>query len=99
MKTDHSIYKLTIAAIKRSAINIENWQYSSIVSEENSDLNNGFELGNHELPIFEIKSPTKHTLITTRQIVENNNGALKSIDFESVDDIIFGNFKGPPNKP
>ena len=52
-----------------------------------------------KLVFFEIKSQTKHTLITTRQILEIENNNLKSIDFESVDDVIFGDFKGNLNKP
>ncbi len=98
MKKDISIQNITIASIKRSAMDIDTWEYSKISAEtENKYID--FELDKNELPIFEIKSQTKHTLITTRQILEVENNILKSIDFESIDDVIFGDFKGTVNKP
>ncbi|WP_124019435.1 hypothetical protein [Flavobacterium hydrophilum] len=98
MKKDISIQNITIASIKRSAMDIDTWEYSKISAEtENKYID--FELDKNELPIFEIKSQTKHTLITTRQILEIENNNLKSIDFESIDDVIFGDFKGTVNKP
>ncbi|PXY44591.1 hypothetical protein DMB68_14095 [Flavobacterium hydrophilum] len=79
-------------------MDIDTWEYSKISAEtENKYID--FELDKNELPIFEIKSQTKHTLITTRQILEIENNNLKSIDFESIDDVIFGDFKGTVNKP
>ena len=53
----------------------------------------------NELPIFEIKSQTKHTLITTRQILEIENNKIKSIDFKLIDEVIYGDFKGNLHKP
>lgn len=99
MKKDSTIQSITIASVKRSAIDIDIWEYSKIVTAETENEYMDFELDENELPIFEIKSKTKHTLITTRQILEIENNKLKSIDFESIDDVIFGDFKGIVNKP
>ena len=99
MKKDSTIQNITIASVKRSAMDIDIWEYSKIVTAETKNEYIDFELDENELPIFEIKSKTKHTLITTRQILEIENNKLKSIDFESIDDVIFGDFKGTVNKP
>lgn len=99
MKKDSSIQNITIASVKRSAMDIDTWQYSKIVTVEAEDKYYDFELDKNELPIFEIKSQSKHTLITTRHISEIENTKLKSIDFESIEDVIFGDFKGTLNKP
>ncbi|MBG6188423.1 hypothetical protein [Flavobacterium sp. CAN_S2] len=99
MKKDSSIQNVTIASVKRSAMDIDTWEYSKILTAETENKYFDFKLDENELPIFEIKSQTKHTLITTRQILEIENNKLKSIDFESIDDVIFGDFKGSVNKP
>lgn len=80
-------------------MDIDTWEYSKILTAETENKYFDFKLDENELPIFEIKSQTKHTLITTRQILEIENSKLKSIDFESIDDVIFGDFKGIVNKP
>lgn len=80
-------------------MDIDTWEYSKIPTAETENKYFDFKLDENELPIFEIKSQTKHTLITTRQILEIENSKLKSIDFESIDDVIFGDFKGIVNKP
>lgn len=80
-------------------MDIDAWEYSKIVTIETENKYGDFKLDKNEIPIFEIKSQTKHTLITTRQILEIENNKLKSIDFESIDDVIFGDFKGTLNNP
>jgi hypothetical protein len=99
VKKDSSIQNITIASVKRSAMDIDTWEYSKIVTVETENKYIDFELDSNELPIFEIKSQDKHTLITTRQILEIENNKLKSVDFESIDDVIFGDFKGTIHKP
>jgi hypothetical protein len=99
VKKDNSIQNITIASVKRSAMDIDTWQYSKIVIIDTENKYIDFELTKNELPIFEIKSENNHTLITTRHIKEIENNVLKSIDFESIEDVIFGNFKGVLNKP
>ncbi|MEM0577390.1 hypothetical protein [Flavobacterium polysaccharolyticum] len=99
MKKDNSIQNITIASVKRSAMDIDTWKYSKIVTAETENKYIDFELDKNELPIFEIKSQTKHTLITTRQILEIENNKIKSIDFKLIDDVIYGDFKGNLHKP
>ncbi len=99
MKTDKSIRNITIAAIKRSAMGIDTWNHSQIVEENDRYKLNEFELIENELPVFEIKSKEKHTLISTRRILEINKGVVKFIEIEFIDDVIYGNFKGKLNKP
>jgi len=95
MKKDSSIKNITIAAIKRSAMEIDTWTHSRIIKGDSID----FELNENELPVFEIKSEQKHTVITTRKIIERHNDTIKSIDFGFIDDVVYGNFKGRPNSP
>lgn len=99
MKKDSSIQNITIASVKRSAMDIDTWEYSKIITAETENKYIGFELDKNELPIFEIKSQTKHTLITTRQILEIESNKVKSIDFELIDELIYGDFKGTLHKP
>src|ERR1700749_2492794 len=96
MKTDKSIYNITIAAIKRSSQNPETWIYSKIVTDSTID---GFDLIENELPVFMIDSVTTKTLITTRRIIEISANKNQSISIDEIDDIIYGNFKGQINKP
>ena len=98
MKTDNSIRNITIAAIKRSAIELETWSYSKIVDEYDLELKREFQLSDNELPVFEINSSTAKTLITTRRIIERKKRELKFLEIDQVDDIIYGNFKEQLNQ-
>ncbi len=80
-------------------MDIDSWNHSRIVDENDIELIVKFELSKNELPVFEIKSEFAHTLISTRQILELNNEKLKSLNFEFLDGVVYGNFKGRPNKP
>ncbi|MAW95155.1 MAG: hypothetical protein CMF33_08005 [Leeuwenhoekiella sp.] len=99
MKTDKSIRNITIAAINRSAMDIDSWNHSRIADENDTELIEKFELLENELPVFEIKSEFAHTLISTRQIIERNKEKLHSLNFDFLDDVVYGNFKGQRNKP
>ncbi|MFC4816617.1 hypothetical protein [Flavobacterium sp. GCM10023249] len=96
MKTDKSIKEITIAAINRSVMNPENWLYSKVCVEDKSTE---FVLEENELPIFEIKSQKAKTIITTRRIIEKENGNLNFVSFEEIDDVVYGDFKKQVNKP
>lgn len=96
MKTDNSIKEITVAAINRSIMNPESWIYSKVCPENSVSE---FELEENELPIFEVSSPKAKTIVTSRRIIEKENGKVCSVDFEEVDDVIYGDFKGQINKP
>jgi len=98
MKTDNSIRNIAIAAVKRSAMDIETWSYSRIVDELDPNLKQEFQLSDNELPVFVIKSSNAETLITTRRIIEKKEKELKFIEIDQIDDVIYGNFKGRPNQ-
>ncbi|WP_299533069.1 hypothetical protein [Ulvibacterium sp.] len=99
MKTDKSIRNITIASINRKAMDIDSWNHSRIADENDKELIEKFELSENELPVFEIKSELAHTLISTRQIIERNKDKIQRLNFEFLDDVVYGNFKGRPNKP
>lgn len=96
MKTDTSIKKITIAKINRAVMNPENWIYSKVCSENKSEE---FTLDENELPIFEINSSKAKTIITTRRIIEKDNDKISFVNFEDIDDVIYGDFKKQINKP
>ena len=98
MKTDKSIRSITIASIRRKVIDIDSWKYSHITEENDADLIEKFQLSDNELPIFEIKSDKAHTLISTRQILERNKEIVICLNFDFLDSVEYGNFKGQPNK-
>ena len=99
MKTDKSIRNITIASIKRKAMDIDSWNHSRVTDENDKELIEKFELSKNELPVFEIESELTHTLISTRRILECNKEKIKQLNFEILDRVIYGNYKGRPNKP
>ncbi len=80
-------------------MDIDSWNHSRIADENDTELIEKFELSQNELPVFEIKSELIHTLISTRQIIERTNEKIQRLNFEFLDDVVYGNFKGRPNKP
>lgn len=96
MKTDKSIKEITIAAINRSAMEPENWLYSKVCVEDTSAE---FILEENEKTVFEINSQEAKTIITTRRIIEKENGNFSEVNIEEIEDIIFGDFKKQINKP
>ena len=87
---------MTLAAINRSAMNFESWIYSKVCSENNAKE---FDFEEDELPIFEVKSPKAMMVVTTRRIIERKNKEVYCVNFEEVDDVIYGDFKNQINKP
>jgi hypothetical protein len=96
MKEDSSIRQRTIAAINRSVMNPEEWIYSKVSTDLKNDT---FSFEDNELPIFEVETPKAKTIITTRRILEKEGEILHEVNFDDIDDIIFGDFKGRINKP
>lgn len=96
MKTDKSLYNITITTVKRHAMNPETWQYSKITSTPKAE---GFDLDGEELPVFFIESEVAKTLVTTRRIIEISDNITKRISISEIEDVIYGNFKGEPDKP
>lgn len=99
LKTPESIRNTVIASINRSAMDIETWKYSRIVPLPFDKLKLMFELDENELPVFEVQSESKHTLITTRRIIEKTSSTLIKVEFENIDDSVYGLFKGQMDKP
>ncbi|TSJ41295.1 hypothetical protein FO442_15400 [Fluviicola chungangensis] len=99
MKNPDSIRNIVIKAIERSAMDNETWKYSKIVQEPFDKLKHEFELDASELPIFEVQGELKHTLITTRRIIEKTSSAVIKVEIENIDDVMYGLFKGQIEKP
>ncbi len=99
MKNPESIRNIVIKAIERSAMDYETWKHSRIVQEPFDKWKLLFELDEHELPVFEVQSESKHTLITTRRIIEKTSSTVIKVDFENIDDVMYGLFKGQIDKP
>ena len=75
-------------------MDIDSWANSRIPDENDVELIEKFELSNNELPVFEIKSDKAHTLISTRQILERNENKIERLNFDSINSVDYGNFKG-----
>lgn len=97
MKNPNSIRNLTIAAIKRSAIDIEAWKHSKIVQPPYEDVINKFDLNADELPVFEVSGPNKYTLITTQRIIEISGQTHREIRFDNVANVNYHLAKVKPN--
>ncbi|MDV6169217.1 hypothetical protein R1T16_12345 [Flavobacterium sp. DG1-102-2] len=74
----------------------ETWLYSKIIA---TPTVYGFSLKKEELPVFLIEGNNAKTLVTTRRIIEISGIERKEISIIDIDDIIYGDFKGRPNKP
>ncbi|PZR20535.1 MAG: hypothetical protein DI539_10510 [Flavobacterium psychrophilum] len=96
MKTDKSLYNITIAAVKRHAMNPETWLYSKIISTPKAE---GFDSDSEELPVFLIESEVAKTLVTTRRIIETSIGNSKQALITEIQSTDYGIFKGDINKP
>ena len=96
MKSDNSIKEITIAAINRKTMNPENWIYSKVCVENKLQ---DFLLEDNELPIFEINSSKAKTVVTTRRIIQKENEKIFFVNFEEIDDVVYGDFKKQINKP
>lgn len=99
MKTPESVRNIVIKAIERSAMDVETWKYSRIVQQPFDKWKLMFELDESELPVFEVQGESKHTLITTRRIIEKTEGSHSMVEFEDIDDVIYGLFKGQIDYP
>ena len=99
MKSDKSVRNITLAAINRKVMDPNSWIHSRIADENDQELIRKFQLIDSELSVFEIKSENAHTLISTRRIMELSNHQMKELNFENIDDLIYGNFKGTSNAP
>lgn len=99
LKNPESVRNIVIKAIERSAMDVETWKYSRIVQQPFDKLKEMFELDSSELPVFEVQGESKHTLITTRRIIEKTLGSINAVEFEDIDDIMYGLFKGRIDKP
>ncbi len=80
-------------------MDIETWKYSRIVQEPFDEWKLMFELDEDELPVFQVQSESRHTLITTRQILEKTSNTVVKVEFENIDDVLYGLFKGQMDKP
>jgi hypothetical protein len=96
MKTDKSKKNIVIASISRKIMNPEEWLYSKVYFVGTSLE---FDLEENELSIFEVKSASATTIITTRRILERNNDEINFVRFEDIDNMVYGHFKGQINKP
>ncbi len=96
IKADKVLKLLTIAAIKRSAMEPESWMCSKVCID---DKCTEFVMEQDELPVFEVNSPKAHTIITSRRIIEMYNDNVNTLNIDDIDDVIYGNFKKQINKP
>lgn len=80
-------------------MDIDTWNHSRIIEPPFDNVSSKFNLNTSELPVFEIKSEAKHTVVTTIRIIEISNGLKQSVDFKHIDDVVFGLFKGKIKKP
>lgn len=91
MKSHESIKNITIAAIKRHSIDIDKWTNTSISI---LDFQPQIEQLDSELPILSFAlTDSDWTFITTRIIIGKISGEYKQLDFNELDDIVYGDYK------
>jgi hypothetical protein len=91
MKSHDSIKNITIAAIKRHSMDIDKWVNTSISFH---DFPSQIERLDSELPILSfVLTDSDWTIITTRRIIGKISNDYKQIDFNELDDIVYGDYK------
>lgn len=91
MKKDSSIKNISVAKVKRSAIDIESWTKTFICSD-------AFPIKIEHLPeelpvVFYNVDDGNWTLITTKRIVGKIDSIVREVAFNELDDTIWGDFK------
>lgn len=91
MKTDLSIKNVSVAALKRSAMNLDKWTRTTICSDSFPIKVDNLP---DELPVvcFSIDN-ANWTLVTTKRIIGKIEGEKREIYFDELDDTIWGDFK------
>jgi hypothetical protein len=91
MKKDSSVKNISIAAIKRSAMNLDKWTRTTICLD--SFPMNVDNLPN-ELPVVYFSVDNMNwTLITTKRIVGEIDSMKREVYFNEMDDIVWGEYK------
>lgn len=90
MKSDASIKNITLAAIRRSSREIENWTRTKLIDKFPVDIKSR----DNELPVVYFKIDDKNwTLITTQRIMGQFESVARQVAFEELDDIVWGHYK------
>ena len=91
MKSDSSIKNITLAAIRRHAIDLNDWKYTQI---DPQSLPEQIILQDEEIAIvYSQFTKDDWTVFTSRRIVGKSETKLDEILFRDIDDFIFGDFK------
>ena len=91
MKSHDSIKNITIAAIKRHSIDLDKWENTSISF---LDFPAQIERLDSELPILSFAlTNSDWTIITTRRIIGKISNAYMQIDFNELDNVVYGDYK------
>ncbi len=104
-KTDESIRKICIAAIKRHTIKPIHYPLTKILETQLlTDLDNNISASfahlENELPIaITLVDNNNWTLLTTRKIITNNKGTIKHTFANKVAEWAWNDFKGYKQKP
>ena len=91
MKSSSSIKNIALAAVKRSSVKSENWQFTTL---EPTALPNEVSNTADELPlVLYFETDENWTLITTTRILGKVESTYQEVLFLELDDVIFGNYK------
>jgi hypothetical protein len=91
MKKDSSIKSISVAKIKRSAIDIDKWTKTLICSDT---FPIKIEHLPEELPVVFYSVDDKNwTLVTTKRIIGQIDSLKREVFFNELDDTIWGDFK------
>jgi hypothetical protein len=93
MKPDSSIKNITLAAVRRHAVDLHEWKYTII---EPAWLPADFTLNHNELPLvfchFDLEN---WTVISSQRVVGKIGNQIRQLAFTDLDDVMYGN---PKNK-
>jgi hypothetical protein len=96
MKSDRSIYNICVASIKRSTIKPYNFKLTKLYEDDSKDhfVHFPFEIDEQELVICStIIDHDNFSFLTTRKLITNNKGNLRSGSLINAKNKSYGGFK------
>ena len=98
-KTDSSIHKICIAAIKRSLMDTAELNFTKIYEDNNHSLIFDIEFRSTEIPICStIKDKDNWSILTTQRLISKLENEITEIDIETSTNRFYGDFKGYKDK-
>ena len=103
-KPDNILRQTTVAAIKRKAMMLHQWELTRLYETDSFDapdlIKKDLNLKENELPVAStIAKPTEWTFVTTKKVIGRTSNGLIDINMNDIEKWSWGDFKGKFGEP